>query len=78
MRGREAKLPELSNAEEEMYGQSSSDGRAPESAVDGLALTDAPDIEWKVVLVVSGIGSDRRGISGVEEGDTTPVRSRRT
>ena len=50
--GKEAKLPELSNAEAEtaeLYGQSESDDRAPESAVEGFALTDAPEIERKVV-----------------------------
>lgn len=76
-RGRDAKLPELSNAEAELYIQSESDDDEPERAVDGFALTDAPEIDRKVV-VVSWIGSDRRGISGLEEGDTaTPATSGR-
>jgi len=50
--------------------------REVESAVEVLALTEAPEIERKVV-VVPGIGSGRRGGSGGKE-DFDPVRTGRT
>lgn len=69
--GKEANLLELSNPEASK--DASVDGEPAESAVEVLALTEAPEIE-KVVVVAPGMESSRRDGSCWKE-DLDPLRT---